>query len=103
MCREITRPCRLDTPASDLVYYAPKALRKDLRGEKRGARRDKPARNTKGSEAMNGKGRNGGGDEYGVRYTRFVNRTISGWQAAAEAAFLVFVFVLGVAAAACFD
>lgn len=32
----------LDTPFGFLVYYAPKALRKDPRGEKDGARRDKP-------------------------------------------------------------
>lgn len=35
-------PWGLDTPLRFLVYYAPKALRKDPRGEKDGARRDKP-------------------------------------------------------------
>lgn len=42
-------------------------------------------------------------DEYGVRYARFVNRTVGGWQMAAEALFVVAAFSVMILAAVCFD
>lgn len=86
-----------------MLYYAPESPAEDPRGRKSGARRDKPCANTKGNEAMNGRSEIGCGDEHGVRYARFVNRTTGGWQMAAEAASAALFFAVVILAAACFD
>lgn len=52
---------------------------------------------------MNGRNGNGADGEHGARYARFVNRSVGGWQMAAEAAFVALVSLAMVAAAACFD
>ena len=52
---------------------------------------------------MNGRSEIGCGDEHGVRYARFVNRTTGGWQMAAEAASAALFFAVVILAAACFD
>lgn len=52
---------------------------------------------------MNERNGSKGKDEYGVRYARFVNRTVGGWQMAAEALFVVAAFSVMILAAVCFD
>lgn len=77
-------------------------------GRTRGAKKTaqgvtSPARNTKGNEAMSKRSGCKEKDEYGVRYARFVNRTVGGWQMAAEALFVVAAFSVMILAAVCFD
>lgn len=77
-------------------------------GKTRGAKKTaqgvtSPARNTKGNEAMNERSGSKGSGEHGVRYARFVNRTVGGWQMAAEAAFVSLCAFGLILAAACFD
>lgn len=52
---------------------------------------------------MNERDGSKGKGEHGVRYARFVNRTVGGWQMAAEALFVVAAFSVMILAAVCFD
>lgn len=52
---------------------------------------------------MNERSGSKGSGEHGVRYARFVNRTVGGWQMAAEAAFVSLCAFGLILAAACFD